>query len=189
MSLGSWFRDYVYIPLGGNRVKRSRWLFNIFVVWFLTGFWHGAEWNFVIWGLYFGVLLTLEKFFWLKFVEKRKVLSHVYTLFFVAISFMIFAAGNLTQAVSLVSGMFGGKGMPLSSAEFIYQLRNYGSVLIIAIFGATPIPKKCVALLFEKCRAKFVLDIAEMLLLLILLVVSTAYLADGSFNPFLYFRF
>ena len=119
---------------------------------------------------------------------------------------MIFAAGNLTQAVSLVSGMFGGKGMPLSSAEFIYQLRNYGFVLIIAIFGATPIPKKCalcssprepraparalcVALLFEKCRAKFVLDIAEMLLLLILLVVSTAYLADGSFNPFLYFRF
>ena len=189
MSLGSWFRDYVYIPLGGNRVNRARWLFNIFVVWFLTGFWHGAEWNFIIWGLYFSVFLTLEKFFWLKFIEKRKVLSHIYTLFLVAISFMIFAAGNLTQAISFVSGMFGGKELPLSSAEFVYQLKNYGFVLIIAMLGATPFPKKCVAWLFEKCKMKSVLDVAEILVLLGLVVVSTAYLADGSFNPFLYFRF
>ncbi len=94
MSLGSWFRDYVYIPLGGNRVKRARLLFNIFVVWFLTGFWHGAEWNFVIWGLYFGVLLTLEKFFFLPFLKKHKVVSHIYLLFFVSISFMIIAGGS-----------------------------------------------------------------------------------------------
>lgn len=189
MSLGSWFRDYVYIPLGGNRVNRPRWLFNIFVVWFLTGFWHGAEWNFIIWGLYFGVFLTLEKFFWLKQVEKNKVLGHIYTLFLVAISFMIFAAGNLTQAVSLVSGMFGGKGLPFFSAEFIYQLKNYGIVLLIAGVGATPIPKKLACELKEKLKKKAVFDIAEIAVLLALLIVSTAYLADGSFNPFLYFRF
>ncbi|MBQ7040304.1 MAG: MBOAT family protein [Clostridia bacterium] len=187
MSLGSWFRDYVYIPLGGNRVKRLRWLFNIFVVWFLTGFWHGAEWNFVIWGLYFCVFLTLEKFFWVKKVEGRRILGRIYVLFLVAISFMIFSANNLTEAISRVSGMFGGNSLPFSSAEFIYQLKNYGFVLIIAIFSATPIPKKCAAWLSEKSGVWF--DIAEIVVLLALLIVSTAYLADGSFNPFLYFRF
>lgn len=189
MSLGSWFRDYVYIPLGGNRVKRLRWLFNIFVVWFLTGFWHGAEWNFVIWGLYFGILLTLEKFLWQKAVEKNKVLGHIYVLFFTAISFMIFSANNMTEAVSRVSGMFGEGSLPISSAEFIYQLKNYGFVLIIAMLGATPIPKKCVLWFSEKKKTGLLFDIAEIVVLSLLMIVSTAYLADGSFNPFLYFRF
>ena len=119
MSLGKWFRDYVYIPLGGNKVGKLRHLFNIFVVWFLTGFWHGAEWNFIIWGIYFAILLTLEKFFLLKSLEKHKILSHIYVLFFVAVSFVIFSANNLFEAISYVGGMFG-VGVPLVTTEFFY---------------------------------------------------------------------
>ncbi len=189
ISLGSWFRDYVYIPLGGNRVARGRLFFNIFVVWFLTGFWHGAAWNFIFWGLFFGVLLTLEKFFFLKFLEKRKVLGHFYVLFLVSISFMIFAAGNAKEALSYVGGMFGNGGLPMVSAESIYSLKNYGVVLLIAAIGATPLPKYLKAHLDSKTQKSFVLDFAEILALVLLLMVSTAYLADGSFNPFLYFRF
>ena len=189
MSLGSWFRDYVYIPLGGNRVKRMRMLFNIFAVWFLTGFWHGAEWNFVIWGLYFGVLLTLEKFFFLNRLEKHRVLGHIYVMFFVSVSFMIFSAGNLTDAVSYVGGMFGAGKIPFVCAEFLYNLKNYGFVLVIAAVGATPIPKIIKKRIDGKIKNTFFLDTAEILLLVALLLISTGYLADGSFNPFLYFRF
>lgn len=189
MSLGSWFRDYVYIPLGGNRVNRVRLLFNIFVVWFLTGFWHGAEWNFVIWGLYFGILLTLEKFFFLPFLKKHKVASHIYLLFFVSISFMIFAAGSLTQAVSYVGGMFGAGGIPLVSAEALYQLKNYALVLLIAVVGATPLPKLIKTRLDAKFGSKWWLYAIETIALVALLLIGTGYLADGSFNPFLYFRF
>ncbi len=189
ISLGSWFRDYVYIPLGGNRVRRGRMLFNIFVVWFLTGFWHGAEWNFILWGLYFGILLTLEKFFFRNYVEKHKVLGHIYVLFFVAISFMIFAAGNAGQAVRFVGGLFGGGGLPLVSAEAIYHLKNYGVVLVIAALGATPAPKKIMAWLSEKCHGSVWLFAVQTVVLLALFMIATAYLADGSFNPFLYFRF
>ncbi len=189
ISLGSWFRDYVYIPLGGNRVKRIRMLFNIFVVWFLTGFWHGAEWNFVIWGLYFGLLLTLEKFFYLEYLKKHKAMGHIYVIFFVAISFMIFSAGNLTQALGRIGGMFGAGNIPLASAEFMYNLRNYGFVLIVAAIGATPAPKKIKKYIDGRLKGTIVIDIAEIAVLVALLLISTGYLADGSFNPFLYFRF
>ena len=186
ISLGSWFRDYVYIPMGGNRVSKPRMLFNIFTVWFLTGFWHGAEWNFIVWGLYFGVLLTLEKFFYLKHLEKHKALGHIYVLFLVAVSFMIFNAGNLNLAFEYVKGMFGGNKLPLVSAEFIYQLKNYGFVLLIGAIGATPLPKKLAEKFLPKNSTG---DILETAFLIVLLVISTAFLADGSFNPFLYFRF
>ncbi|MBO5098954.1 MAG: MBOAT family protein [Clostridia bacterium] len=186
ISLGSWFRDYVYIPMGGNRVSKPRMLFNIFTVWFLTGFWHGAEWNFIVWGLYFGVLLTLEKFFYLKHLEKHKALGHIYVLFLVAVSFMIFNAGNLNLAFEYVKGMFGGNKLPLVSAEFIYQLKNYGFVLLIGAIGATPLPKKLAERLLPENSTG---DILETAFLIVLLVISTAFLADGSFNPFLYFRF
>ncbi len=186
ISLGSWFRDYVYIPMGGNRVSKPRMLFNIFTVWFLTGFWHGAEWNFIVWGLYFGVLLTLEKFFYLKHLEKHKALGHIYVLFLVAVSFMIFNAGNLNLAFEYVKGMFGGNKLPLVSAEFIYQLKNYGFVLLIGAIGATPLPKKLAERFLPKNSTG---DILETAFLIVLLVISTAFLADGSFNPFLYFRF
>ncbi len=189
MSLGSWFRDYVYIPMGGNRVNKGRWLFNIFTVWFLTGFWHGAEWNFILWGLYFGVLLVLEKFFFLDKLKKISELSRVYTLFFTAISFMIFSGNNLEGAVRHVAGLFGAGNIPFVSQEFFYNLRNYGFTIIIGILGATPVPKIVWGKLSEKKNFKAVLDVLEVVLLVLLLVVCTAYLADGSFNPFLYFRF
>ena len=189
ISLGTWFRDYVYIPLGGNRVKRGRMLFNIFTVWFLTGFWHGAEWNFVIWGLYFGILLTLEKFFFLKNLNKHKLMGHIYVLFFVAISFMIFAAGNINEALTYVGGMFGKGSYPLISSEFLYAVKNYGFILIIALVGATPISKRVKSMIERKLKKTYFVDFMEIAVMVSLLFIVTGYLADGSFNPFLYFRF
>ena len=189
ISLGTWFRDYVYIPLGGNRVKRARMLFNIFAVWFLTGFWHGAQWNFIVWGLYFGILLTLEKFFFLKKLEKHPLLGHIYVLFFTAISFMIFSAENMGDAIARVGGMFGIGEKSLVSAEFLFNLRNYAVVLLVACVGATPLMKKAKNYADTKMKNRFILDILEISVPILLLVICTAYLADGSFNPFLYFRF
>lgn len=182
MSLGTWFRDYVYFPLGGSRVGTGRMLFNLFVVWLLTGFWHGAAWNFIVWGLYFAVLLVIEKVFIIKFLNKSKVLSRIYLLFFVIISFVIFNASSMGEAVSYIGSMFGAGDVPLLSAETLYYLRSYALVFAIAAVGSTPLPKK----LAEK--AKFA-GFVEPVVLLVLLVVCTAYLVDGSFNPFLYFRF
>ncbi len=182
MSLGTWFRDYVYFPLGGSRVGKGRMLFNLLVVWFLTGFWHGAAWNFIVWGLYFAVLLVVEKLVILKFLNKSKVLSHIYLLFFVLISFVIFNASSMGEAVSYIGSMFGAGDVPLLSTETLYYLRSYALVFVIAAVGSTPLPK----MLAEKAKfARFL----EPVVLLILLVVCTAYLVDGSFNPFLYFRF
>ena len=182
ISLGNWFRDYVYIPLGGSRVKMARHLFNILVVWMLTGFWHGAAWNFVIWGLYFAVLLVVEKTFLLKYLEQSKVLSRVYVLFVVVISFVIFNATSLPQVLTDIGGLFGAGNLSLVSAEAIYYLRSYAVIFVMAMFGATPIPKKLVS----KWKVS---QYAEPIVLLLLLIVITAYLVDGSFNPFLYFRF
>ena len=189
ISLGSWFRDYVYIPMGGNRVKLPRFVFNIFTVWFLTGFWHGAEWNFIIWGLYFAVLLLAEKLFLSKFLEKSKALSHIYVLFFTAISFAIFSASGMGEAISQVGGMFGAGSLPMVSQTFIYTLKNYGFVLLIALIGATPLVVKANDKLTQNKYAKLCLEVLEIPLLVILLLIISAYLADGSFNPFLYFRF
>ncbi len=189
MSLGSWFRDYVYIPMGGNRVGRGRMLINIFTVWFLTGFWHGAEWNFIVWGLYFGVLLTLEKFFLRKHIEKSKIAGHIYLLFLVSISFAIFSAPTLGDAIGYVGGMFGAGGIPLYSEPFVYSLRNFGFVLIISAIAATPLPKLIVGKLQKNSRISAAIRFAEVPVLIVLLILATAYLADGAFNPFLYFRF
>ena len=182
ISLGNWFRDYVYIPLGGSRVKRGRHLFNILVVWMLTGFWHGAAWNFIIWGLYFAVLLVIEKTFLLKYLERTKVLSHIYVLFAVVVSFVIFNASSITQVMADIGGMFGRGDLPLVSGEALYYLKSYAAIGILAIVGATPLPKKIVS----KWKG---LQYAEPVVLLVLLIMITAYLVDGSFNPFLYFRF
>ena len=189
ISLGSWFRDYVYIPLGGNRVKRPRLLLNIFVVWFLTGFWHGAEWNFIIWGLYFGVLLTIEKFFLLDGLKKHKIIGHIYVIFFTAISFVIFSADNLSNALRYAGGMIGLGGIPLVSREWLYYLRSYGVILVVGIIAATPLVKNTVSRLKENAAFEKAFNILEMPVLITLVVLCTAYLADGSFNPFLYFRF
>ncbi len=189
ISLGSWFRDYVYIPMGGNRVGKLRLLFNLFVVWFLTGFWHGAEWNFIIWGLYFFVMLLVEKLFLSKYIEKSKVFSRIYTLFFIAVSFVIFSGNGAVDAISRVGGLFGAGGIPLVSASFLYALRNYGFVLILAIIGSTPLVKSACGYLLNKNISSKIINILEIPILLILLIVVTSFLVDGSFNPFLYFRF
>ncbi|MBE6563034.1 MAG: MBOAT family protein [Ruminococcaceae bacterium] len=189
MSLGSWFRDYVYIPMGGNRVKPSRQLLNILVVWMLTGFWHGAAWNFIIWGLYFAVFLTVEKFWLGKYIKKSKVISHVYVLLTVLISFVIFNAPDMKTAFSDIGGLFGAGGIPLASPEALYCLADYGVLLIIGIIGATPLVKKLFVRLWDVKGVKTVLAVCEPVFLLGLLTVMTAFLVDGSFNPFLYFRF
>ncbi|MBE6712414.1 MAG: MBOAT family protein [Ruminococcaceae bacterium] len=189
ISLGSWFRDYVYIPMGGNRVKLLRHLFNIFTVWLLTGFWHGAAWNFMIWGIYFAVLLILEKQLLLKFLDRSRVLSRVYLLFAVSISFVIFGAVDMTQAGNRIADMLGMGNLPLISAETLYQLRSFGLVLVLAILGATPLPKKIFNRLSQTQFMKNALVVLEPVGLVALLTVVTAYLVDGSFNPFLYFRF
>ncbi len=189
ISLGSWFRDYVYFPLGGSRVSKSRLLLNLFIVWFLTGFWHGAEWNFVLWGLFFFVFLSLEKLCFGNILKKSKLAGHVYTLVLVTVSFAIFSGNNLAEALARVGGLFGAGGIPLVSFEWAYQLKNYAVVLIIAIIGATPLPKMAVSYLKSKKTLCAAVDILEIFILLAILVVATAFLADGSFNPFLYFRF
>ncbi len=189
ISLGSWFRDYVYIPMGGNRVNKARLFLNILTVWFLTGFWHGAAWNFIVWGLYFAVFLLAEKFFLGKWLKKGKVLCHIYVLFFVAISFVIFSASGMGQALTLLGGMFGRGGIPLSSAAFLYTLRNYGTILLVAIVAATPLCKTAVERLAANPKMRKCLACIEIPLLVSLLLACTAYLVDGSFNPFLYFRF
>lgn len=189
MSLGSWFRDYVYIPLGGNRVSKARWFLNIFIVWMLTGFWHGAAWNFIVWGLFFAILLIIEKLWLLKPLKKSKVLNHIYVMFFVIISFVIFNAADMKEAFSYIGGMFGAGGIPFISEEWLYYLRSYGVVLIVAIIGATPLVKKLVLSVKKKSTGEKIMNIAEPIMLVALLLVITAYLVDGSFNPFLYFRF
>ena len=181
MSLGSWFRDYVYIPLGGNRVSKGRWVFNILVVWMLTGLWHGASWNFVLWGLLFAVVLLIEK--WLPALQKLPtILRHGYVLLIVLLSFVLFNATDLSQAAQDISGLFG--GLPLTTAESLYYLRSYAVIFAVSIVGATPLPKLLAARIPEKARA-----VLEPLALIALLLTCTAYLVDGSFNPFLYFRF
>ena len=189
MSLGSWFRDYVYIPLGGNRVSKPRWFFNIFVVWMATGLWHGAAWNFVLWGVMFAVLLVIEKLWLLEPLKKLKVLNHVYVLFLVMISFVIFDASSVKDAFSCITAMFGGQHIPLVTFESVYYLRSYLIILVIAIIGATPLPKKLADAAEKNKHTHIAFNVSEPVALMLLLIVCTAFLIDGSFNPFLYFRF
>ena len=189
ISLGSWFRDYVYIPLGGNRVSRLRWIFNIIAVWFLTGFWHGAAWNFIVWGLYFVVFLVLEKLLLAPYIKKAKVVNHIYVLFLVMISFMIFDAGSLAEAGQNIAGLFGIGTRGLVSVESIYYLKNYFVIFLVAIVGATPLPKRIYEGLMEMPAGRKIFCVAETVVMIGLLLVITAFLVDGSFNPFLYFRF
>lgn len=182
ISLGTWFRDYVYIPLGGNRVSRIRHFFNILIVWGLTGIWHGGAWTFLVWGLYFAALLMIEKSFLLKFLKKHSILAHLYTTVAVIAGFVFFDAANMGAAITSLKAMFGMSGLPLVSQEALYYLRSYAVLFGVGIFGATPGAKKWM----EKVPvAKYL----EPVVLIGLLVAATAFLADGSFNPFLYFRF
>ncbi len=189
MSLGSWFRDYLYIPLGGNRVSKLRWFFNIFVVWMATGLWHGAAWNFVVWGLFFAVLLIAEKLFLLKIITKIKGINHIYVLFLVLLSFVIFDSASLKEGFASIAGLFGAGGIPLYNKETLYYLASFAVILVIGIIGSTPLPKKIYGYLNDSNAVSCILNVAEPICVLLLLVVCAAFLIDGSFNPFLYFRF
>ncbi len=189
MSLGSWFRDYVYIPLGGSRVSRAKWLRNVFVVWLLTGLWHGAAWSFVLWGLLFAVLLTVEKLWCGRALAKTRVLKHAYVLLLVTVSFVLFDADSVGAALSTVGGLFCAAGVPAADEVSLYYLRSFAVVFLIGIAGATPLPKRAVERLAATRAGAAALDFFEPFALVAVLAVSTAYLVDGSFNPFLYFRF
>ncbi|MBQ5599346.1 MAG: MBOAT family protein, partial [Lachnospiraceae bacterium] len=166
ISLSSWFRDYVYIPLGGNRVPKGRWFFNIFVVWFLTGFWHGAAWNFIAWGLGFAVILVIEKMWLLRQLERSKgvvaqILRHVYVMVIIMISFVLFNATDITEAGTYIASMFGLGDLALVSKETVYYMRSYLVIFLVAMIGATPIPKMLVCKMQETKVGKTLLDVAE----------------------------
>ncbi len=184
ITLSSWFRDYVYIPLGGNRRGLGRQLMNLLIVWCLTGIWHGASWNYLLWGLYYALLLMLEKSFLLRRLEGGpRWLAHVYALFLVVVGWVLFSLEDLGQCAAYLAAMFGG-GSGLVSSTFLYYLRSFGPSLVILILCATPLPRRVFDRLPEKVRG-----CALPVLLLGVLVLATAYLVDGSYNPFLYFRF
>ncbi len=190
ISLGTWFRDYVYIPMGGNRVSAAKWIRNIIVVWFLTGFWHGAQWNFIIWGLFFALFLSLEKHVFNKVLERLPaVAGHLYMLFFITISFVIFNGDGMNESLENLRGMFGLLNVPISSMETVYYIKSYSVVLIIAAIGATPLVSNLVRRVAANGKYERTLNVIEPIVHTILLLFVTGYLIDGSFNPFLYFRF
>lgn len=186
ISLGSWFRDYVYIPLGGNRVNRLRWILNIFIVWFLTGIWHGASWNFVIWGLYYGVILVIEKkIFRIKNINLPKIVKHIYTLVLIMIGWVIFRADTIYEAKNYILALSGVSGH--SEFNLVYNLSIFNTMIfiILGIVGATPIVKK----IFDKLNKHRVTSLVYDVFLLAILLASLLFLINGSFNPFIYFRF
>ena len=179
MTLGSWFREYLYIPLGGNRCSFPRQVFNLLVVWAATGLWHGASWNFVLWGLYFFVFLVLEKAFLRPRLEKTRVLGHLYLLFLVVVSWAIFAITDFAALGRFLAAMFSFR----PGTEWLYYLRNYGVTFLLAGFLSTPLLAKWEARWGERGR------MAKNLVLGVVLIASIAYLEDATYNPFLYFRF
>ena len=190
MSLSSWFRDYVYIPLGGNRKETIILVRNIFIVWALTGIWHGANWTFVIWGLMYGIMLIIEKLLLTKHLEKMpSILQRIYVLFTVMISFIIFNAGTMKEAFTNISGLFGANSTCIINDYTIYYLKSYLITIIIAIIGATPILKNIIEKIKTKSVMNKIINILEPIAMVIIILVVTAYLVDNSYNPFLYFRF
>ena len=194
ISLSSWFRDYVYIPLGGNRAGKLRQYRNIFVVWFLTGFWHGAEWTFILWGLYFCFFLLLEKVgLYNGLIKLPLFLQHCYTMFLVVISWTIFSAGNISEFATTMKGMFFLNGLPLCNDKTIYYLVSYSVLLLLAVVGATPLPRRWYRNYLSGAvplkKQHTVQMGVELTLLFLLFFVCIAYLVSASFNPFLYFRF
>ena len=185
ISLSTWFREYLYIPLGGNRCSKGRWMFNLLVVWAATGIWHGASWNYLLWGMYFFVLLMIEKFFLLDKLKKAPaVVGHVYTMALVLVSWAIFAIEDFGHLVAYLKVMFGLGGVPLTDGSFVYYLTSYLPILCVAGAASTPLGVKLFHKLPEKGR-----QAAGVALVLAGLLVCTAYLVDGTYNPFLYFRF
>ncbi len=190
ISLSTWFKDYVYIPLGGNRVSRYKQIRNILIVWLLTGIWHGANWTFLIWGLLFGIILIIEKIFLINLSEKLpSFIRRIYVLFIVMILFIIFSSDNMSVALSNIKGLFGMNGEAFINDYTFHYLKSYLPVLIIALFGATPFIKILIDKLRKNKYVNNIINILEPILIVVILVVVTSYLIDNSYNPFLYFRF
>lgn len=187
ISLSSWFKDYIYIPLGGNRKGKFRKYFNIFVVWFLTGLWHGASWNFILWGLYFGTILVIEKRFFLKFFEKHKIIGNIVTNILVVIGFVFFY--NEKNILDIFIKMFTGRGISFTNVSTNYYLLNYLVLLIISFIACTPLLKNIINKCKKNKNLNIVISIVEPIVLIGLLVLSTAFIVDASSNSFLYFRF
>ena len=198
ISLSSWFREYAYIPLGGSRKGLARQLINIMIVWMLTGLWHGANWNFVLWGIYYGVLLMIEKLFLLKWLEKLPDwVGHIYTLFLVVIGWTIFAQTNLQQLGAYLKTMFGIGQAVFVDSDFLY-FASTNAVLLAALvicsidfcaFRNRRLPEKERSTVYEAVEKSKGWTIVKPVIMLVLLVVSFAFLVGDSYNPFLYFRF
>ena len=186
MSLSSFFRDYVYIPLGGNRKGLKRQILNILVVWSLTGFWHGANWNFILWGVYFFVFLVIEKIFLLKHL-KNGFFSHLYTILLVLISFVIFSVEDMGQIGIFLKSVFGLNGLDFMNFETWYYLKNYIVILIIGMVCATPLMKNLLNKLADS--KSVIVGVLEAIIYIGLLIICSAALISNSFNPFIYFRF
>ncbi|WP_040198117.1 MBOAT family O-acyltransferase [Candidatus Soleaferrea massiliensis] len=191
ISLGTWFREYVYIPLGGNRKGPWRQIINIMIVWLLTGFWHGASWNFALWGVYFGILLMFEKLFLLKFLKKLPgIVGHIYTMFLVILSWAIFAFDSLPQGLSFIGAMFGLHGSSFMDSQSVYLLYTNLILFAILIVASTNYPQRWLRWCSEKFSKRPALPGAmQGVLLCAVFFVCIAFLVDASYNPFLYFRF
>ncbi len=188
MSLGFWFRDYVYIPLGGNRVKTSRWVFNTLVVWLLTGMWHGANWTFILWGLLYAVCLLVEKF--VPAIKKLpSALRHFYTFFLVMLGFVLFNATDMAQAGQDIACMFGFGNLPFANTVTMYYLRSYGLLLLAAAVGCTSLMKNSANKLLESKRFATPMAVLECLFVIVVFLLCTGFLVDGSFSPFYYNNF
>ena len=187
MSLSAWFRDYVYIPLGGNRVKPWRHVINILIVWMLTGFWHGADWNYILWGGYFGLVMLIEKFFLGKVLDKTpKMLRHVYVMLIIFVSWGFFDSIGFDSSFSVIGRMFGIGVSEFAGNEALYYLRSYAVPFIIGIIGTTPLIKTIAAKIDGR---RIPATVLEPVALTLILITATASMVDGSFNPFIYFRF
>lgn len=190
ITLSTWFKDYVYIPLGGNRNGKYKQIRNILIVWLLTGIWHGANWTFLIWGLLFGIILIIEKLWLNKFMEKLpSFIRRIYVLFIVMILFIIFNSDNMQVALTSIKGLFGMNGEVFINNYTLHYLKSYSLVLIIALLGSTPLIKILIDKLRKNKYLNNIINILEPILIVMILVVVTSYLIDNSYNPFLYFRF
>ena len=190
ISMSMWFRDYIYIPLGGNRVKKGRHIFNILVIWFVTGFWHGAGWNYMVWGLYFGLLLLFEKFIFGKFLDKMPgVVSHIYLILCIAVGWTLFDSETVSIAITRVGYMFGAGSDQIVNADMLYYLRSYLVTLITAVIGCTPIPSRIAAKIADNPNGRSAMTVIEPLAVGALIILSAAYLVDGSFFPNIYYGF
>ena len=195
ITVGAWFRDYVYIPLGGNRVSKARWLGNIMIVWFLTGLWHGAGWNYIIWGVGFGILLILEKSIHVTIPDTPvaqitwEIVKHVYMLIVIMVSFLIFKTEDMHVLQQKLISLIHSSPATVNTEFHRYVIRNRAVLLIASVIGTTPLPKMLWNRYVQMTKKQILSDITSIIGVVLLLLLCTAYLIDGSFNPFLYFRF